>query len=119
MLPQRDGFGRRSPLHVDGYGNLYVFPYVDGSWDRDEVPVDVYSPGGERLFAGFIADRSWIYAQGNVVYGIEAGEDAGRQRIVRYLLRAPFPLPGPANVLRSGRSRATTAHGRDPLRRPG
>ena len=98
-VPQRGGFGRGSPLHVDGYGNLYVFPYVDGSWDRDEVPVDVYSPAGERLFAGFIADRSWIYAQGNAVYGIEAGEDAGHQRIVRYLLRAPFPLPGPGRTV--------------------
>lgn len=91
-VPARGGFGRRNPLRVDGYGNLYVFPYVDGGWDRDQVPVDVYSPAGERLFAGLIADRSWMHAKGNAVYGIEAGEEAGHQRIVRYSLRAPFAL---------------------------
>ena len=73
-------------MRVDGHGNLYVFPYVDEGAHDGLVPVDVYSPDGERLFAGLTAPRSWIVAVDDDVYGIEQGEAAQSQRIVRYRL---------------------------------
>lgn len=84
--------GHGNPLRADAHGNLYVFPWVGADWQRDVVPVDVYSPRGERLFAGFIADRSWMRAKDDAVYGIESDERSGLQRIVRYRLGTPFPL---------------------------
>ncbi len=91
-VPQggRRGPGRGHALRVDGQGNLYVFPYTDGSWQRDVVPVDVYSPEGERVFTGLISDRSWIRSLGNAVYGLETDPETDRQRIIRYRLEAPF-----------------------------
>ncbi|MGD8331733.1 MAG: hypothetical protein PVJ49_20040 [Acidobacteriota bacterium] len=86
------GQGYGHPLRTDGSGNLYVFPYPGPGWDRDVVPVDVYTPQGERIFAGFMAPRSWVRAKDDAVYGIEADGDAGRERVVRYRLRTPFPL---------------------------
>ena len=81
--------GRRHALRTDSRGNLYVFPYVDDSWDRDEIPVDVYSAAGERLFAGFISDVSWLRSLGDSIYGIEYDEAADRQRVVRYRIAGP------------------------------
>lgn len=86
---RRGSLGRGNPVRVDGHGNLYVFPYVDESWDRDYLPVDVYSPAGQRIFAGFVSDRSWIRAKDDAVYGIET-DDSGLRRVVRYRVRAPF-----------------------------
>lgn len=83
---QSPGVGH--PLRVDGHGNLYVFPYVAAADQRGRVPVDVYSPAGDRLFAGWMEQRSWLEASGDFVYGIEGQE--GAQRIVRYRLGAPF-----------------------------
>lgn len=84
------GYGH--PLRTDGGGNLYVFPYPGADWARDVLPVDVYTPQGERIFAGFMAPRSWMRAKDDAVYGIEADGPAGRERVVRYRLRTPFPL---------------------------
>ena len=84
--------GHGHPLRADGHGNLYVFPYTGAGWDRDVVPVDVYSPRGERVFAGFIAARSWMRAKDEAAYGIETDGRTGRQRIVRYRIEAPFAL---------------------------
>jgi len=81
--------GRGNPLRTDGQGNLYVFPYVDESWDRDDIPVDVYSRDGERLFAGFISDVSWLRSQNDAIYGIEYDDETSRQRIVRYRIAGP------------------------------
>jgi len=78
-----DRLGRGLPLRVDGHGNLYIFPYV-GTAGGDEIPVDVYSPAGERIFAGLTSERSWIRAKDDHVYGIEYDERAERQRVVRY-----------------------------------
>lgn len=87
--PRLARLGRGNPLRTDGRGNLYVFPYVGESWDRDEIPVDVYSPDGERLFAGFISDVSWVRAQNDAIYGIEYDADTDRQQIVRYRIAGP------------------------------
>lgn len=81
------------PLRVDGFGNLYVFPYVAAPDARGRVPVDVYSAAGERLFVGWMGQRSWIEASGDFVYGIEGVQEA--QRIVRYRLEAPFLQAAP------------------------
>jgi len=86
------GPGYGHPLRTDGIGNLYVFPYPGADWDRDVVPVDVYTPAGERVFAGLMAPRSWMRAKDDAVYGIEADTPDGRERVVRYRLRTPFPL---------------------------
>ena len=95
--------GRRHALRTDGSGNLYVFPYVDDSWDRDEIPVDVYSAAGERLFAGFISDVSWLRSLGDSIYGIEYDEAADRQRVVRYR------IAGPPAVVESAAPRRTNS----------
>jgi hypothetical protein len=88
------GRGRGHPVRTDGHGNLYVFPYPGEGWRRDLVPVDVYSPDGERLFAGFTARVSWLRARGDAFYGIEEDEAADIQRIVRYRIQAPFIARG-------------------------
>ena len=87
-VPAGGSPGVGHPLRVDGHGNLYVFPYVAAADERGRVPVDVYSPAGDRLFAGWIERRSWLEANGDFVYGIEGQE--GVQRIARYRLGAPF-----------------------------
>jgi hypothetical protein len=55
-------------LEVDGHGNLYAFPYDPDTYfdahleTRDParpVPVDVYAPDGQRLFAGLTGVPSW------------------------------------------------------------
>ena len=82
--------GRGYPVRTDGRGNVYVFPRPPEGWDRAVVPVDVYSPDGERLFAGMMPSRSWLRARQEFVYGIELDASTDRQRIVRYRLVAPF-----------------------------
>jgi len=82
--------GRGYPIRADGRGNVYVFPLPPEGWDRPVVPVDVYSPDGERLFAGMMPSRSWLRARQEFVYGIELDDASGRQRIVRYRLITPF-----------------------------
>jgi hypothetical protein len=86
----RAGIGRGYPLRRDGQGRIYVFPYVPRTWDRDDRPVDVYSPAGERLFAGMIPERSWLRSQGDFIYGIDVDAATDQARVVRYRLLAPF-----------------------------
>ena len=86
----RAGIGRGYPLRRDGQGRIYVFPYVPRTWDRDDRPVDVYSPAGERLFAGMIPERSWLRSQGDFIYGIEVDAATDQARVLRYRLLAPF-----------------------------
>ena len=60
-----------SRVLVDGHGHLYVFPYVYvplGLGASDPVPVDVYAPGGERLFTGMATPRFWVHAEGDFIY---------------------------------------------------
>ena len=76
-------------IAVDGHGNLYVYPYPD---DRDSTvrPVDVYSPQGERLFAGWISSVRWRSVRDDYLLAWELDEETGEERIVRYRLVEPF-----------------------------
>ena len=82
-----------SPIQVDGHGRIYVFPHVSSDEDTDEdddselIPVDVYSPQGERLMTGLISS-AWRYARGDYVYTMRRTPDDEVQ-IVRYRLVWP------------------------------
>ena len=82
-------------LEVDAGGNLWVFPHADRgpetarAADRP-VPVDVYSPAGERLFSGMIAIDSWDSARGDHVYRIETDPGTEEQVAARYRFVDPF-----------------------------
>ena len=93
LLPAIEG------IDADGAGRVYVFPFdwrslrygFLGTIDAEAtaVPVDVYSPEGERLFAGTMPIWRWHAARGEFVYGF--GEDAaGEETIVRYRLVGSF-----------------------------
>ena len=82
-------------LEVDGHGNLWVFSHADRGPDTvrgadGPVPVDVYSPEGERLFSGMIAIAAWDSALGDHVYRIETDPDTEEQVVARYRLVEPF-----------------------------
>ena len=94
-----DSLPALSALNVDGYGRLYVFPYhwQSQGWGpygpmepgTDSVPVDVYSPAGERLFAGMMRRWTWKAAHGDFLYGFRPDE-SGEHEIVRYRIILPF-----------------------------
>ncbi|MGD8815727.1 MAG: 6-bladed beta-propeller [Acidobacteriota bacterium] len=81
---------------ADGRGRLCVITtsFFDGDPPR-RVPVDVFSPDGERIAAGFLPARwaespgyfspPWTYAVGDYVYGIRE-TDSGETVAVRYRL---------------------------------
>jgi hypothetical protein len=77
---------------VDGHGHLYVLPYPESAADAedDETAVDVYDAEGGHLFSGMMPDIRWSDARGDLVYGREADEDTGEERIVRYRLIEPW-----------------------------
>lgn len=77
-------------LQTDGTGNLYVFPAVpvEGDEPPEVLPVDVYSPEGDFLVAGFVP-HTWSYALGDYVYGLRRDE---REEIV--VVRYRLVLPG-------------------------
>ena len=77
-------------LAVDGHGHLYVFPYVFRDMGPDELPVEVYSPEGERLFAGTMSDDGWSTASGDFVYSLRRNQQTEEQELVRYRLIEPF-----------------------------
>ncbi len=82
-----------SNLHVDSRGNLYVFPHVYVPWGsepEEEVPIDVYSPDGERLFAGTMLAHHWGAALGDFIYCLETDPLTEEQIVVRYRLVEPF-----------------------------
>ena len=94
-LPAAD----RAALNLDGHGRLYVFPF---HWQSlglgapdlaepgaDSVPVDVYSPGGKRLFAGLVKRWTWKAARGDFLYGFRPDE-VGEHEIVRYRVVEEF-----------------------------
>jgi hypothetical protein len=84
-----------SNLLVDGHGHLYAFLYtwVAPFSESHDYPIDVYSPAGERLFAGSmtlaIPGGFWEAAHGDHVYQLEL-DPAGDWQIVRYRLKEPF-----------------------------
>jgi len=80
----------RYSLNVDGHRSLYVFPRVPHGWEREEYPVDVYSPDGDLIFAGLIPVRDWLAALGDFIYTIERDPVTEEQLVVRYRLVEPF-----------------------------
>ena len=82
-------------LEVDGHGNLWVFPHTDRGPATSRradgpVPVDVYSPEGERLFSGMIAIEGWDSALGDHVYRVETDAATEEQVVARYRLVEPI-----------------------------
>jgi len=82
-------------LEVDGKGNLYVFSHAPRSplsWRQatEPVPVDVYSPEGDRVFSGMSPIDSWHSAVGSHLYRIETDPETEEQIVVRYRLVEPF-----------------------------
>ena len=77
-------------LAVDGHGHLYVFPFVFRDLGPEELPVEVYSPEGERLFAGTMSDGGWSAASGDFVYSLRRSEQNEEMELVRYRLVEPF-----------------------------
>jgi len=80
---------------LDGAGRLYVVPFRyqvpsdEAPAEPEPVPVDVYSPDGERLFAGLMTIPNWSAALGDHVYRMET-DDAGDQIVVRYRIATRF-----------------------------
>jgi hypothetical protein len=85
-----DYFPALAGIGTDGYGFLYVFPYLEDFPLHETVPVDVYSPGGERVFSGMIDNHRWTAARGDHVYRIGIAEGDREYRVWRYKLSAPF-----------------------------
>ncbi len=54
------------------------------------VPVDVYSPAGERLLSGLSPIDSWDSASGDYLYRVETDPDTEERVVVRYRLVEPF-----------------------------
>jgi outer membrane protein assembly factor BamB len=82
-------------LMVDGHGNLYVFPLFyrwvsPGPLPEGPFPVDVYSPGGERVFSGTVAIWGWNASHNNHIYRIETDPDTGEQVVARYRFMEPL-----------------------------
>jgi hypothetical protein len=82
-------------IRGDSAGRLYVFPELVYEGDRtpERRPVDVYSPDGHLLAAGFVPTLwddeigrprgNWSYAAGEHVYGLRPNA-AGELDVVRY-----------------------------------
>lgn len=79
-----------SHIAVDGHGHLYVYPYHPSGGAAAGVPVDVYAPDGERLFAGLIDNVRWLRSRGDHVYRTEFDQRTEEQSVVRYRLSEPF-----------------------------
>ncbi len=79
-------------LNVDGAGRLYVYPYVDSDVRNPpaELPVDVYSPTGERIFAGMIPNDSWSAARGDHVFVPTLDTATEEWRVERRRMIAPY-----------------------------
>ena len=83
--------GSISDLFVDGHGHLFVKEFVVPYTSRpDEVAVDVYSPEGDRMFAGYMPNLRWTDAVGDFIYAIRSDAQTKEEEIVRYLLVEPF-----------------------------
>ena len=81
-----------SRMVVDGAGRLFVYPYVldEGREGVFDVPVDVYAPDGERLFAGMIPNRGWRRSRGEFVFGAGSDRVTCESRVFRWRLVVPF-----------------------------
>jgi len=94
-------------VKVDGQGRIYAFHWVPRGTVVDRLPVDVYSPDGARIFAGWmvgdidnlywqgswkpgpmLAD-AWQTARGEFIYGVREDPDTGIWTVVRHWLEFP------------------------------
>ena len=100
-------------LKVDGRGRVYAFPYLPRGMAHDRLPVDVYSPDGERILAGWLeGDIEGIYwlgswkpgpmlgtvwqtARGDRIYGVVEDREMGVNRVVRHRLEFGEEDPAP------------------------
>jgi hypothetical protein len=89
QLPQPAPLAAVTTVAVDGHGHVYVFPLARES-APGSLPVDVYSPAGERVFAGLIGGEGWAAAHEDYVFRIEISPETAERRIVRYRLVEPF-----------------------------
>ena len=71
------------------------FPFGVG-WGRPGArpggpcPVEVESPGGERVFSGTVAIWGWNASHNNHIYRIETDPDTGEQVVARYRFMEPL-----------------------------
>lgn len=81
-----------SHMQVDGHGHLYVFlrTFRTAEDAAEELPVDVYDAGGNRLFAGTVPEIFWRAVSGDFVYAFVYDRQADEQTIVRFRLDEPF-----------------------------
>ncbi len=82
-------------LQVDGHGNLYLFPHSQRTPETvlrtdEPVPVDVYSPMGERLFSGRIDIEDWDSEIGEYLYRVETDPISEEHVVARYRLVEPY-----------------------------
>ncbi len=86
-------FAALSRVAVDGRGRIFVFPFTPAAVYRPsevDVPVDVFSADGERLFVGTMPDVEWRAAHQGHVYAIRSDEVSEELEVVRYRIVAPF-----------------------------
>ncbi|MGD8817725.1 MAG: NHL repeat-containing protein [Acidobacteriota bacterium] len=77
-------------LEVDGRGRLWVFLYAQFTpAPPDRLPVDIYSPEGERLLSASAPAVPWSAAYDDFVYSIEVDRDTAEQKVVRYRIDLP------------------------------
>ena len=93
-----------SAVRVDGHGHVWVFPYAPLALAPEsgatpsptgDVPVDVYTRDGDRLFSGLIGSDSsawvgWHAAHGDFVFTMRRRPDNEEMAVVRYRLVEPF-----------------------------
>jgi hypothetical protein len=93
-------------MNSDGQGNLYVAPRLSEQWGPS-LPVDVYSPTGDRLWTGIVPTPAiwtetayggaailWNAAFGDFVYVVEETAE-GDPEIQQYRISLP-PASSPA-----------------------
>ncbi len=84
-----------SHLLVDGHGHLYVFHYFVAGHEPDEYKVDVYSPEGERIFAGWMPSKVEFWnrmfaTHADAIYDVSNHKMDAEWQVVRYRLVEPF-----------------------------
>ena len=87
VWPER--FAAIENLEVDDAGNLYVFvhtPRTPLTWREtmEPVPVDVYSPDGDRIFVGWSPIEDWDAASDRAVYRVETDPMTEERVVSRY-----------------------------------
>ena len=94
-------------VRVDGHGNLYVFPFTvserepmaltmaSASSVAQQMPVDVYSPAGERVFVGYFPARGYPFAEWEAawtdyIFRFVESDEYENAVLIRYRVRIPW-----------------------------